>query len=175
MKPLLAATLVIRSPRCYGHFFCPPGKNRHTFSCQKKKRKYGHPLVRPNFFGPIGDRINGIYCMFLGKNQQITRHWCLSQIQVLIWPSTPEQLSSCIGEYSRRRIRTCHSKAQSYWRCRLSSIMQVRRIVTWLPEVLYLFPNRGQLFGNGPAEAGWEMRHWQIHNSKGIFWITPNG
>ena len=27
----------LRSPRWYGHFFWSPGKNRHTFSCKKKK------------------------------------------------------------------------------------------------------------------------------------------
>jgi len=43
-KPRLTAASVIRSPRYYGHFFWPPGKNRHTFSCQKKPS-----LIRPNF------------------------------------------------------------------------------------------------------------------------------
>ena len=38
MKPRLTATSVIRSPRYYGHFFGPPGKNRHTYSCKKNPR-----------------------------------------------------------------------------------------------------------------------------------------
>ena len=67
MKPLLAATSVTRSPRCYGHFFCPPGQTVIHFLVKKKKRKYGHPLVRPNFFGPIGDRINGVPLYVCGE------------------------------------------------------------------------------------------------------------
>ena len=38
VKPRLTAAKVIRSPRYYGHFFWLPGKNRHTFSCQKTAR-----------------------------------------------------------------------------------------------------------------------------------------
>ena len=33
--PPYTATSVIPSPRYYGPFFWPPGKNRHTFSCKK--------------------------------------------------------------------------------------------------------------------------------------------
>ena len=33
VKPRLTAASVIRSPRYYGYFFWPPGKNRYTFSC----------------------------------------------------------------------------------------------------------------------------------------------
>ena len=36
VKPHLTNASVIRSPRYYGHFFWPPGKSRHTFSCKKK-------------------------------------------------------------------------------------------------------------------------------------------
>ena len=58
VKPRLTNASVIRSPRYYGHFFWPPGKSRHTFSCKKKKPS----LIRPNFFKPIGDRITGFPC-----------------------------------------------------------------------------------------------------------------
>ena len=34
VEPGLMATLVIRSPRYYGHFFWPPDKNNHTFYSQ---------------------------------------------------------------------------------------------------------------------------------------------
>ena len=55
VKPRLTATSVIRSPRYYGHFLWPPGKNRYTFSCKKKT------LVNTaKFFWVIGDRINGV-------------------------------------------------------------------------------------------------------------------
>ena len=63
VKPRLTATSVLRSPRYYGHFFWPPGKNRHKFSSQKKKKILVNTvtsLKRDNFFSPIGDRINGV-------------------------------------------------------------------------------------------------------------------
>ena len=55
----LTATSVIRSPRYYGHFFWPPGKNRHTFYCKKTLVNTATPLTWPIFLWPIGDRING--------------------------------------------------------------------------------------------------------------------
>ena len=53
------ATSVILSPCYYGHFFWPPGKNLHTFSCKKT------PLFNiAKLFWPIGDHINRVplYC-----------------------------------------------------------------------------------------------------------------
>ena len=50
VKPRLTATSVIRSPRYYGHFFWPPGKNRHTFYFKKTLVNTATPLTWPIFF-----------------------------------------------------------------------------------------------------------------------------
>ena len=60
VEPRLMATLVIRSPRYYSHFFWPPGKNDHTVSHKETLVSTVTLLLRPNFFWPIGDRINGV-------------------------------------------------------------------------------------------------------------------
>ena len=58
VKSRLKATSVIRSPRYYGHFFWPPGKNRHTVSCIKN-------LVNTaNFFGPLVTVLTGFLPIF---------------------------------------------------------------------------------------------------------------
>ena len=49
------ATTGIWSPRYYGHFFWLPGKTATHFLVKKKTS-----LIRPKFFGQIGDRINGV-------------------------------------------------------------------------------------------------------------------
>ena len=70
VKPRLTATSVIRSPRYYGHFLGPPVKNRHTFSLKKKTVvNTATPLIGPNFFWPISDRINGVplYKNYIGQ------------------------------------------------------------------------------------------------------------
>ena len=57
VEPVLMATLVIRSPRYYSHFFWPPDKNDHTFSC---KGTLVNLVITAKFFWPIGDRINRV-------------------------------------------------------------------------------------------------------------------
>ena len=57
VKPHLTATLAIWSPRCYGHFFWPPSKNRHTFSCKKTL------INTANFFGPLVTVLTGFHCI----------------------------------------------------------------------------------------------------------------
>ena len=49
------ATTGIWSPRYYGHFLWLPGKTATHFLVKKKTS-----LIRPKFFGQIGDRINGV-------------------------------------------------------------------------------------------------------------------
>ena len=65
VKPHLTATSVIRSPRYYRHFFWPPGKNRHKFSCRKKKTLVDTvtPLKRTNFLRPLVTVLTGFHCM----------------------------------------------------------------------------------------------------------------
>ena len=48
------ATSVIQSPCYYGHFFWPPGKNDHTFSCKETL------IITAKFFWAhwTGDLIN---------------------------------------------------------------------------------------------------------------------
>ena len=47
----------LRSPRYYGHFFWPCGKNRHTFSCKKKTL-----FNTAKFFGPLVTVLTGFHC-----------------------------------------------------------------------------------------------------------------
>ena len=70
MKRRLTATLVIRSTRYHGHFFWPPGKNQHTFSCKKNLVNTATPLIWPIFFWLIGDRINGVPLYILFRSRQ---------------------------------------------------------------------------------------------------------
>ena len=58
VKTRLMPTSVIQSPRYYRHFFWPPGKNHHTFSCKKNPRQY----VRQFFFGPLVTILMGSHC-----------------------------------------------------------------------------------------------------------------
>ena len=60
VEPHLTATSVIQSHHYYGHFFWLPGKNNRTFSCKVTLVSTVTSLLWPNFFGPIGDRINGV-------------------------------------------------------------------------------------------------------------------
>ena len=70
VKPRLTATSVIRQLRYYGHCTLPPGKNRHTFSCKKKTLvNTATPLIRQNFFWPIGDRSNGVPLYIFSVNE----------------------------------------------------------------------------------------------------------
>ena len=65
VKPRLTATSVIWSPRYYGHFYRPPGKNRDKFSSPKKKTLVNTvtSLKRPNFFGPLVTVLTGFHSM----------------------------------------------------------------------------------------------------------------
>ena len=54
------ATSVILSPCYYGHFFWPPGKNLHTFSCKKPLF-----LILPNFFGPLATILTEFHCIVI--------------------------------------------------------------------------------------------------------------
>ena len=65
VKPRLTATSVMRSPRYYGHFFWPPVKNQHAFSCQKTLVNTVTPLIRPNVLGPLVTVLTGFRCMSL--------------------------------------------------------------------------------------------------------------
>ena len=46
----------IQPPRYYGHFFWPPGKNRHTFNCKKTPCEFCHPVTVANVFGPLAKK-----------------------------------------------------------------------------------------------------------------------
>ena len=61
LKPRLTATSIIRSPRYYGHFFWPPGKNRHTFSCKNTLVSTPTPLIRPIFYDPLVTVLTGFH------------------------------------------------------------------------------------------------------------------
>ena len=53
VEPQLTATLVIQSPRYYGHFFWPPGKNDNTFSCRETLVNMVTSLLRLIFLGSL--------------------------------------------------------------------------------------------------------------------------
>ena len=70
------ATSVVRSPRYWGHFFLPPGKTTIRFLWEKKTLvNTVTPLIRPNIFWPIGDRINGV------PNQNFRNRQLLPRLQ----------------------------------------------------------------------------------------------
>ena len=55
----------LRPPRYYGHFFWPPGKNDHTFSCTETLVSTVTSLLQPNFFGPLVAVLTGFHCICL--------------------------------------------------------------------------------------------------------------
>ena len=59
VKPRLTATSVIPSPHYYGHFFNRLAKRPEIF-LEKKNLLIRSPVNAANFFGPIGDRIDGV-------------------------------------------------------------------------------------------------------------------
>ena len=62
VEPRLTATSVIRSSPYYGHFFRPPNKNDHTFSCKETLVNTVTPLLWPIFLGPLVTVLTGFHC-----------------------------------------------------------------------------------------------------------------
>ena len=75
VKPCLAATLVIRLPRHYGHFFGHLAKTTIHFLVKKTLINTTTPLIWPNVFGPLVAVLTGFHCSFLVlPTGAITRH-----------------------------------------------------------------------------------------------------
>ena len=65
------------SPCYYDHVFLAAWQNGHTFSCKKKPLLIRSSVNTANFFGPIGERINGVplYVSRYQKQQSVcVRH-----------------------------------------------------------------------------------------------------
>ena len=90
VQPRLTATLVIRSPHYYGHFFWPPGKNNHTFSCKETLINTVTSLLRPNFLGPLLAILMGFHCM-LEPNGTARAHFLPSVIFLHLATTTGTQ------------------------------------------------------------------------------------
>ena len=58
---LITATSVIWSPHYYGHFFWPPGKNDHTFSCKEILANMVTLLLQLIFFGLLVTILMGFH------------------------------------------------------------------------------------------------------------------
>ena len=72
VEPRLTATSVIPSSRYYGHFFRPPSKNDHAFSCKETLVNTVTPLLWPIFFGPLVTVLTGFHCHQVGVKPHST-------------------------------------------------------------------------------------------------------
>ena len=61
VKPCLTATLVIRSPRHYGHFFGHLEKTTIHFPVKKTLINTATPLIWRNVFGPLVTILTGFH------------------------------------------------------------------------------------------------------------------
>ena len=59
VEPCLTANSAVR------HFFWPPSKNDHTFSCKETLVNMVTSLKQPNFFGPLVAVLTGFHCTSL--------------------------------------------------------------------------------------------------------------